>query len=160
MYLSIYVYFSIASLISLSKYMACYICHVIIIGHVSRYIKLTKRHFSQKHETNESMCFCFISGWMLNEMLEFDLTFSLEDHCEYSWLYFWWCWLQCCYWFLTGSRFGLKEKNWDRIPDSFMIKLDFDRRKIRFICFGRKVKKEWLNDLWREWFMERFWMLL
>ena len=49
MYLSIYVYLSIASLISLSKYMAYYICHVIIIGHVSQYIKLTKRHFSQKH---------------------------------------------------------------------------------------------------------------
>ena len=38
-----------------------------------------------------------------------------------------------------------------------MVKLDFDRTRNRFICFGRVVEK---NDLWREWFMERFWMRL
>ena len=35
------------------------------------------------------MCFCFISGWMLNGMLEFGLTFSLGDDCECPWLYLW-----------------------------------------------------------------------
>ena len=51
MYVCIYLCLSIyiLSLISLSKYMAYYIYHVIIIGHVSQYIKLTERHFSQKH---------------------------------------------------------------------------------------------------------------
>ena len=35
------------------------------------------------------MCFCFISGWMLNGMLEFSLMFSLGDDGECPWLYFW-----------------------------------------------------------------------
>ena len=45
---SIYVYLSISFLISLSKHMAYYICHVIVIGHVSQYIKLTEIHFFPK----------------------------------------------------------------------------------------------------------------
>ena len=46
-YLCLSIY--ILSLISLSKYMTYYIYHVIIIGHVSQYIKFTERHFSEKH---------------------------------------------------------------------------------------------------------------
>ena len=93
-YLCLSIY--ILSLISLSKYMTYYIYHVIIIGHVSQYIKFTERHFSEKHvyiyiyiKKSVSVCFCFIRGWMLNGMLEFSLTFSLRDDCECLWLYLW-----------------------------------------------------------------------
>ena len=93
-YLCLSIY--ILSLISLSKYMTYYICHVIIIGHVSQYKKLTERHFSEKHvciyiyiKKSVSACFCFIRGWMLNGMLEFGLMFSLRDDCECLWLYLW-----------------------------------------------------------------------
>ena len=52
-YLSIYLYLS---LIFLSKYMAYY---VMIIGHVWQYIKLTERHFSEKHVyIKKSMSVC------------------------------------------------------------------------------------------------------
>ena len=140
--------------------MAYYICHVIIIGHVSQYIKLTERHFSQTHtyikKTVSAYVFdvwCFVWEMIVNvhdcicENVGCNVVTDVDkiEIVDVDWIR---------NLVVKNSWLGWKRSN-DRIRDSFMVKLEFDRRKNRFICFGRVVKNNgWMiygdNYLWRD----------